>query len=105
MKEKIEMVLDKLLKRKFYTLHDTYYDLTTEDLAFGSAHRFGGFYGSKRAAEKELEERGYRKVRVHVKTHSGWGVKPYNKVLWRKKEHYTRHGYFYATITEEHLDW
>lgn len=102
MKEKIAKVLDKILKRKFYTLHDVHYDKKTKNLRYFS-ERFGGYYGSKEAAEKELLDRGYIKVRVAVETHCGWPVKPYRKILWRKSDHCG--GYFYAQITEESLKW
>lgn len=102
MKEKIARVLDKILKRKFYTLHDVHYDKETKNLSYFS-DRFGGYYGSKEAAEKELLDRGYTKVRVAVETHAGWPVKPYRKILWRKADHCE--GYFYANITEESFEW
>ena len=102
MKEKIAKVLDKILKRKFYTLHDVHYDKETKNLSYFS-DRFGGYYGSKEAAEKELLDRGYTKVCVDVETHGGSSVNPYQKTLWRKDDHCE--GYFYANITEESIEW
>lgn len=102
MKEKIAKVLDKILKRKFYTLHDVHYDKETRNLSYFS-DRFGGYYGSKEAAEKELLDRGYIKVNVDVETHGGSPVNPYRKTLWRKTDHCE--GYFYANITEESFEW
>ena len=102
MKEKIARVLDKLLKRKFYTLHDVHYDKETRNLSYFS-DRFGGYYGSKEAAEKELLDRGYTKVDVDVETHGGFPVRPYRKELFRKHDHCE--DYFYAVIVEENLKW
>ena len=102
MKEKIARVLDRILKRKLYMVWDTHYDPIKRDLGT-YVDTWSGIYGSKEAAERELRDRGYVKGKFMVMSHSGWDVKSYWKVLWRKKD--SCGGYFYAAITEEHLKW
>ena len=102
MKEKIARVLDKLLKRKVYRIVDVSYDPVSYNFG-GLIESWGGLFGSKEAAEAELLDRGFTKVKCKVKQHHGWDVKPYMKVLWREGD--SCGGYFYAVIVEEDLKW
>lgn len=103
MKEKIARVLDKLLKRKVYRIVDVSYDPVSYNFG-GLIESWGGLFGSKEAAEAELLDRGFTKVKCKVKQYHGWDVTPYMAVLWREKDNHCG-GYFYAKIVEEDLKW
>lgn len=101
MKEKIEKILDRLFKRKVYVIYEAYFDPATSSFN-GVGEAWGGLYGGKKAAEKEIHDRGYKKKNVVVREHSQWKTKPYWKEIYVDKSSL---GDFYAVIIEESLKW
>lgn len=103
MNEKIIRFLDKVLKRKVYIICDAYFNPATSSFD-GVGEEWAGFYGSKKAAEKEIHDRGYKKKNVVVRRQTGWETKPYWKEIYVERSAYGL-GNFYAVILEKELTW